>query len=177
MAKGEKMTEYTDKEKAEIFRKYKVSELKTAQDKLQTILTENGIAPNPHKYAKIFFIDKVKDSFIFCPFCLKASQYSNYKIVTGFYECPFCKNKMSEKTLDMAFDVFTSGNLTPIDFAKWVYGYRLNGFFKKIDFTEWSKKLKELEIALEFWDEYHKLKGENPPIKDNSDKEDKENDE
>jgi hypothetical protein len=54
---------------------------------------------------------------------------------------------------------------TNIEYAKWVYEYRLSGFFTKLksgnnSFEKWNKKMKELGINYEFWDEYKKLKGE-----------------
>jgi len=55
------------------------------------------------------------------------------------------------------------------EYARWVYEYRLSGFFKKINFDLWAKKLKDLGIAYEFWEEYKKLKGEdNQTEKENS---------
>jgi hypothetical protein len=46
------------------------------------------------------------------------------------------------------------------EFAQWVYNYRLNGFFDKIDFANWNKQLKLNGISTEFWEEYRKYKGE-----------------
>jgi cupin superfamily acireductone dioxygenase involved in methionine salvage len=55
------------------------------------------------------------------------------------------------------------------EYAQWVYNYRLSGFFSKINFEKWNKKLKDLGIAYEFWEEYKKLKGEeNQEEKQNS---------
>jgi hypothetical protein len=51
------------------------------------------------------------------------------------------------------------------EYAKWVFDYRLCGFFHKIksgnnSFEKWNKKMKELGISYEFWEKYKQLKGE-----------------
>ena len=94
----------------------------------------------------------MKSNFWICPFCLETS---NKFIIEnkGLIKCPNCSNFMRLKTLLFVKDC------TNKEYAKWVYEYRLSGFFKKINFEQWTKKLKELGIAYEFWEEYKKLKG------------------
>jgi hypothetical protein len=49
------------------------------------------------------------------------------------------------------------------DFARWVFEYRLSGFWEKVfpNFETWNKKLKDLGINYEFWENYKRLKGDN----------------
>jgi DNA-directed RNA polymerase subunit RPC12/RpoP len=94
-----------------------------------------------------------ESNFYICPFCLNNS---NKFIIEnkGLIKCPNCSNFMRMKTLVFVKDC------TNQEYAKWVYEYRLSGFFKKINFEQWAKKLKDLGISYEFWEEYKKLKGE-----------------
>ena len=169
------MENLTEKQKKEIMAAYKVSECKTAQDKLQTILTENGILPNPHKYAKLFFKDKVKNKSLICPFCLNIQQLEDFTYSKGFYLCR-CGNNLTEKTLSYMFDIFNVETVKTDLFAQWVYNYRLNGFFSKIcldteeltkdlRFNEWCSRLHNLGISYDFWENYKRLKGETPKEK------------
>jgi hypothetical protein len=50
--------------------------------------------------------------------------------------------------------------MNPKQFAKWVFEYRLSGFFSKINFKEWNQKLWELGVSQEFWEEYKLLRGD-----------------
>jgi len=47
------------------------------------------------------------------------------------------------------------------EFAFWVYEYRLNGFFKKIDFKQWTQQLYLMGISKQFWEHYRNFKGIN----------------
>jgi hypothetical protein len=93
-----------------------------------------------------------------CPFCLETS---NKFIIEnkGLIKCPNCLINMKIKTLLFVKDC------TNQEYAKWVYEYRLSGFFTKLksgnnSFEKWNKKMQELGINYEFWEEYKKLKGE-----------------
>ncbi len=92
-------------------------------------------------------------NFWICPFCLETS---NKFIIEnkGLIKCSNCSNFMRLKTLLFVKDC------TNQEYAKWVFEYRLSGFFKKVNFDLWTKKMKELNISYEFWEEYRKLKGE-----------------
>ena len=93
-------------------------------------------------------------NFWICPFCLETS---NKFIIEnkGLIKCPNCSNLMKMKTLLFVKDCSNE------DYAKWVFNYRLSGFFKKINFEKWTAKMHELGMSHEFWEEYKKLKGEN----------------
>lgn len=88
-----------------------------------------------------------------CPFCLETS--NKFTIEShGLIKCPNCSLETKIKTLLFVKDC------TNEEYAQWVFNYRLSGFFKKINFEKWSKKLKELGINYEFWEHYKKLKGD-----------------
>jgi hypothetical protein len=93
-----------------------------------------------------------------CPFCLETS---NKFIMEnkGLIKCPNCLIAMKIKTI-----LFVK-ECSNIDYARWVFEYRLSGFFTKLksgnnSFEKWNKKMKELGISYEFWEEYRKLKGD-----------------
>jgi hypothetical protein len=92
--------------------------------------------------------------FWICPFCLETSNKFTIE-AHGLVKCPNCENLMKVKTILFVKDCSNK------QYANWVFNYRLSGFFKKINFEKWTKKLKELGIVYEFWDEYKKLKGIN----------------
>jgi hypothetical protein len=154
------MEKYTEKEKKEMMKQYELHNSITANDIYQSILTENGILPNPNKFAKEFFKDKVKNKMLICPFCLTPQYLSQFSFDRGYYKCPKCKSRTTEKTLSLMFDIFNFPKINIDEFAKWVFGYRVNGFFQKVNFQEWNKKLHDLGVSYDFWDYYKKLKGE-----------------
>ena len=97
-------------------------------------------------------------NFWICPFCLETS---NKFIIEnkGLIKCPNCLNGMRIKTLLFVKECSNQ------EYARWVYEYRLSGFFSKLNsgnssFEKWNKKMQELGFSTEFWDEYKKLKGE-----------------
>jgi len=137
-------------------------EEKALYDKLQTRLGADCIpVPNSFKFAKLFLEDKIKNRMIMCPFCLNSSYLTQMNIDHGLYQCNYCKNRMSDKTILLIFDIFNSEKtIKTNEFAVWVFGYRMNGFFQKIKFQEWTKKLYDLGISYDFWEKYKQLKGE-----------------
>ena len=103
-------------------------------------------------------------NFWICPFCLETSNKFIIKN-KGLIECSNCLIDMRIKTLLFVKDC------TNQEYAKWVFDYRLSGFFTKLksgnnSFEKWNQKLKDLGISYEFWKEYKKLKGEYEAEKD-----------
>lgn len=129
-------------------------------DKLQTRLTANGVEPNSFKFAQKRLTDIIKDKNVLCPFCLSIFYLKDFSYSQGLYKCKHCSNKMRDKTLELMFKWFNCENPKIAEFAQWVYGYRLNGFFQKIIFKEWSGKLYTLGFSKEFWENYRRIKGE-----------------
>jgi predicted metal-binding protein len=95
-----------------------------------------------------------------CVFCLYTTNLQKFfKIdakgrTIALVTCPECHNKMQLQTLikDMSIQ----------EYAKFVYGYRLSGFWKKCPFALFNQRLREIGASSEFWLEYKKLKGEYP---------------
>lgn len=130
---------------------------KMEYDKQQTQFSLDGALIIKEKiineYTPLYVLINENHKYL-CPFCLEES--NKFTIEShALIKCPNCTNQMKLKTLLFIKECSNQ------DFAKWVYEYRLSGFFKKINFEKWSKKLKELGIAYEFWEEYKKLKGTN----------------
>jgi hypothetical protein len=96
----------------------------------------------------------INDSnFWICPFCLETS--NKFTVEShGLVKCNNCSVEMKVKTLLFVKECSNQ------DYARWVFEYRLSGFFKKINFEKWNKKMKELGISYEFWEEYKKLRGD-----------------
>jgi hypothetical protein len=96
-------------------------------------------------------------NYYICPFCLEKT--NQYKIKNkGLISCPNCLIDMKLKTLLFIQDCSNE------EYAKWVFEYRLSGFFTKLksgknSFENWNKKMKDLGIAYEFWEKYKQLKG------------------
>lgn len=117
------------------------------------IINQNNIDDNTPLIALIN-----ENKFYICPFCLEKS--NKYLIENkGLIKCPNCLVCMKLKTLLFIQDC------TNEDYAKWVFEYRLSGFFSKLksgenSFEKWNQKMKELGIAYEFWNKYMELKGE-----------------
>lgn len=123
-------------------------------DKQQTVLTDTGIKQNPFIYAETPINEQLRGKVVFCPFCLYQNKFEHYEIIDKrLVKCPNCNTRINGKTL-----IFLT-NASIEDFAKWVYNYRLSGFFQKIDFAKWRERLKILGMSKIFWGEYNKLKG------------------
>jgi len=97
------------------------------------------------------------DPKVMCPYCLFESPLSHFKIILANgkeskrKKCPDCGTIMFQETLTREMSVK--------EFANWVFEYMPYGFWQKIDFQKFSKRLQEKGIAREFWDEYKRLKG------------------
>lgn len=103
------------------------------------------------------------DEVVLCPFCLKSYELSRFRIDKGFRVCPNCNSRLKLSTLSEI------NNLEK--FVKFVFGYRLNGFWDKIcldveqisrdaRFNEWNNRLYSLGLSSVFWDRYKELKGD-----------------
>jgi len=132
---------------------FKIAE-KMDYDRKQTKLDAEGYKPNKAKYAKDFYEFDFNKKYL-CPFCLELNEGYKFNSNHGYFRCPNCKNQMMLKTLN---NILSMSNT---EFAKWVFDYRLNGFWDKIpDFEKWNNNLYILGISREFWEEYKKLRGD-----------------
>jgi len=130
---------------------YKIAE-KMRYDKEQTVLTKKGCKSNPYNYSEKQ--DKANYNIIvLCPFCLTQNPLYKFEKHHGFYKCLICNGQMALRTLVREMKIE--------EFARWVFDYRLNGFWQKVYPTHklWCARLKELGLAYEFWENYNRLKG------------------
>jgi transcription elongation factor Elf1 len=93
-----------------------------------------------------------------CPFCLHTGKIEQYLISTkkgyhrGLGHCPECNNQMQLKTL--------TANMTPEEFAEFMFSYSCQGGWQKVKFKIWSQRLAQIGWSTRFWARYHQLKGE-----------------
>jgi transposase-like protein len=122
-------------------------------DKQQTKFVNGQIETNKSRV----MIEKSKIDFsvkVLCPFCLNVNTLDKFKKDRAWYKCPKCNSLLIAKTCVSII------KMNPKQFAKWVFEYRLSGFFSKIKFKEWTQKLYELGVSQEFWEEYKLLRGD-----------------
>lgn len=127
---------------------------KCQYDAQQYILnTDGSIFRNPIKCAKIT-LKAEYDTIIMCPFCLSTLKLAEFRFSEGLRVCSHCNNKMRLETLLKINSIE--------EFAKFVFNYRFNGFWQKIkpSFKQWNKNLYLLGLSKEFWEHYHRLKGD-----------------
>ncbi len=135
---------------------YKIRQ-RLIEDKEQTQLTISGCVTNPYRYATKEIQIKYEDK-VLCPFCLSYDIFGHFERVRKqLFKCPICKNQIMLKTLDRV------RKMNSKDFADWVFGYRLTGFWNKVypDVKQWFGKLYNFsyDFYSDFRIEYNKLKG------------------
>lgn len=132
--------------------------IKAERDRQQTRLdpgSRRGCTP-PMRIISGYTLDPT--ARYFCPFCLHIDRYTAFLISTskgyhrGMGQCPECKNKMKLKTLLQ--------EMTPEEYAEFAYPYAASGFWQKVPFEKWRKRLYEMGWAPRFWGRYKELKGE-----------------
>jgi hypothetical protein len=135
------------------------------KDKEQTVFFkdatgETNFKGNPRTWATFTErgIDPFKD--VTCPFCLGLNKLRLFLISTkkgydrGRGKCPLCDQGIKLQTL------INMSSWTPEQYAAFVFDYRRSGFWQKIQFSTWKKRLGMMGWTRQFWDEYKKLKGE-----------------
>ena len=126
-------------------------------DKKQSKFSQNTTVLKPSYFIQTKQLDLMQE--VSCVFCLHTTKLQKFfktdakGRTIALVECPECHNKMRLKTL--------LEDMTPEQYAKFVYGYRLSGFWQKCPFALFNKRLRAMGISNEFWSEYKKLKGEN----------------
>ena len=134
------------------------------KDKLQTVFfrtayetTFTNNSSNSIRTAEMG-LEPFKD--VTCPFCLGLNKMRFFLISTkkGFNrslgKCPLCQNGMRLQTL-MKMTVWT-----PEQYAAFVYDYRRSGFWQKIQFPIWKKRLGMMGWTEKFWTDYKRLRGD-----------------
>ena len=126
-------------------------------DKKQSKFSQNTTILKPSSFIQTKQLDLMQEvSCVFCLYTTKLQKFFKTDAkgrTIALVECPECHNKMRLKTL--------LTDMTPQEYAKFVYGYRLSGFWQKCPFALFNKRLRAMGISNEFWSEYKKLKGEN----------------
>lgn len=138
------------------------------QDMQQTIFfqdpKENKVdfQGNPSKFAKL--TEKGIDPFrnTTCPFCLGLSRFRLFLISgkKGFNralgKCPLCGQGDKLQTL-VKMELWG-----PEEYAEFVFDYRRSGFWQKINFDTWTKRLALMKWTDRFWTKYKQLRGDGP---------------
>jgi len=131
--------------------------VKTDADIHQALLTANGCKPKQSlvKQTDVHWADV--NAKHFCPFCLYIGKLKEFLISTkkGISQkkakCPECKNGMMMRTLVASW--------TPEEYAEFAYPYSASGFWQKVPFDLWKKRLHKLRWSYQFWKRYKELKG------------------
>lgn len=95
---------------------------------------------------------------VMCAYCLYTGKLSEFLISTkkGFHKsqakCPDCKNGQLIKTL--------STNMTPEEYAEFIYSNKGYGVWQKMPFAKWKERLYQIGWAGAFWTKYKELKAQ-----------------
>lgn len=133
-------------------------ERKAKQDKQQTRFTKTGSVMKPVQVVTVIGQTRSMTEQFACAYCLHIDKLQRFLISTrkgyhrGLAQCPECKNKMRMSTLVATW--------TPEEYAEYVIGAMLSGFFQKIPYRKWSERLYKLGWSARFWRRYKQLKGE-----------------
>jgi hypothetical protein len=127
-------------------------------DNDQTRLTHNGNITLSEPYKVEMTVLQDYRQVVFCPFCLHYGELRTFLISTkkgisqSLAACPECKQGMRMSTL--------VADMTPEQFADFVYPYAKSGFWKKVNFAQWNDRLRRMGWSFRFWARYKELKGE-----------------
>ena len=100
---------------------------------------------------------------VHCPFCLFRGKLQRFMVsdsqgISRYKaKCPECKTGMLMRTL-IALSNMNDRKIE--DYARWCFMYSLNGFWDKVKWETWSKRLAKYEWTITFWGKYRALKGE-----------------
>jgi hypothetical protein len=138
-------------------RKY-LREEESKDDKHQARFSkDSSVALVPRTKIKIFATLNVNMK-VMCPFCLKQDKLQLFLISTKkgisqkMAKCPECRNGMRMESL--------TADMTPEQFAEWVFEYSGSGYWQKVKFHTFKDRLYKIGWARRFWDKYKELKGE-----------------
>lgn len=137
---------------------------KVKEDINQTFLNPD-LSLSRNKYILAKDEPKLKyNDIVLCPFCLTSNKLSEFLVRKGLRVCSKCGSQLKLSTL---------AKINNLDrFVKFVFDYRLNGFWDKIcldisattkdsRFKEWNQRLFNLGISEIFWIKYKVLRGDN----------------
>lgn len=133
-------------------------DMKSSDDKQQVRFNVGGWLEKPAPPKVESFMVCNPNEIVMCPFCLFKAQLNRFFVSTkkgvsqGMASCPECHNGMRMKTLLAEMDA--------TQYAEFVFGYRISGFWKKCPFEAWKKRLKDIGWSYQFWTRYKALKGD-----------------
>lgn len=135
---------------------------KAKRDKQQSIFTDNGKINKPRK--ETIKKDKLYlDSIVYCPFCLYRDKLSKFLVSEGKKgistwkaKCPECEMGMLMRTIK-AMCRMTESKIE--EYARWAFEYAKSGYWKKVKFEVWKRRLQEYGWSIPFWRKYRELKG------------------
>ena len=147
----------------------KIIKQKTAKNKQHSQKRQKTIKIQPkHNVLKPSYFIQTKQldlmQEVSCVFCLYTTKLQKFfktdakGRTIALVECPECHNKMRLKTL-LRHD--------SQEYAKFVYGYRLSGFWQKCPFATFTKRLRAMGISNEFWSGVQKIEGREHGTTDN----------
>ena len=135
-------------------------QVKAGSDKHQLVFTSQGVGRNPKAKTVDVNLAVPPDKKVTCPFCLGLSEFRLFLVSTkkgisrSMVKCPLCKQGLYLKT------VVGMSKWTAAEYAGWVQPYSRSGFWKKVNFNLWKRRLELMGWTQEFWDRYKELKGE-----------------
>lgn len=138
-------------------RKYK-REQKAQDDKQQTKLDFSSPTFVKSKQQKKVDMTVQHTGTYMCPFCLHQDKFEKYLIISkkGFDKrlgkCPECSKQMMLRTL--------TEEMTPEQFAQFAFNYAADGYWQKVSFDKFNKRLREIGWLKPFWLKYKQLKGD-----------------
>ena len=122
------------------------------QDEDQTIFVAGQVTERPRPRSEVV----PKNERAMCPFCFYVDRPDRFIISTrkGFHkglgQCPHCQMRAQWKTLNRKW--------TAEEYAEWVYAYKADGFWQRINFNEFKKGLQLQGWTAPFWLKYNALK-------------------
>jgi hypothetical protein len=140
-------------------RKYRRGE-RAKDDRQQTVLCPDGIAPNPHHFAVKTEVLLPLESKATCPFCLAETSFNRFLVSDrkgishSKGKCPACERGMLLKSLARM------QSFSAEQYAEWVFEYP--GFWRIISshYSTWRNRLGLMGWTNEFWNRYKLLKEE-----------------
>jgi hypothetical protein len=97
-----------------------------------------------------------------CPFCLGEYPSYGFEVIlksnkkSKKAECPECHQMFLWSSL--------TADMTPVEYAEWLYSYMGYGGYKKVSWEKLKTRLKEMGIANTFWDAWHNIKAKTKGI-------------
>jgi len=140
---------------------------KAQWDDRQFVIDPLASAGASERKKQVTTVAEYKIVTYYCPFCLYFGRESEFETKTSKGRpskkmmCPDCKNYMLKRTLEE--------KMTSEQYAIWVWGYRVDGFWRKCNFKVWKERLYKLGMAHKFWTKYKELKGPTAVPEDETD--------